>query len=71
MNFNLEAILWYLVALDCIVANLTAWFFKDCYEKNLGSISKHFPATKGWCLVYLCIMLWLGWALLRNGNLPW
>ena len=71
MNFNLEATLWYLFFMDCIGANLTAWFFKDWYEKNLGNLPKHFPATKGWCFVYLCLMLWLGWALLRQEILPW
>ena len=71
MNFNLEATLWYLFALDCIGANLTAWFFKDWYDENLGKARKYFPATKCWCFAYLCLMLWLGWALLRQGTLPW
>ena len=52
-------------------SEVPAWFFKDWYEKNLGNIPRHFPASKGWCLVYLGLMLWLGWALHRQGTLPW
>jgi hypothetical protein len=71
MEINLEAILWYLFLLDSIGANLMAWFFRNWYENKWKRIPRHFPATKSWCLAYLCLLLWLGFALQRNGILPW
>ena len=71
MKFNIEATIWYAVLLDSIGANIVAWFFAEWYEKNLKIKSKHFPATKGWCFVYLCMTLWVGCVLYRHELLPW
>lgn len=63
-----EAILFYLVLIDSIGANIVAWFFASWYKKNMNKgIVKHFPATKGWCLTYLVLVLWVGYGLSRLG----
>ena len=70
-RMNWEAIFWYVVLADSVAANFVAWFFRDWYENNLGNIPRHFPATKSWCLIYLALVLWIGWALYREGTLAW
>ncbi len=71
MPFNIEATIWYTILLDSIGANIVAWFCADWYRGNLKAIHKHFPASKGWCFVYLALVLWVGCALYRHGVLPW
>ena len=71
MEFNLEAILWYALAIDCSFAVTVSWFLKDWYDSAVPSIAKHFPATKAWSIAYLVLTFWLGSALLRAGILPW
>lgn len=71
MNFNFEATLWYILMIDCMGANLAAWFWKDWYDKNLGYFLSYFPLTKAWCLAYLVMTSWLGSVLFRLDVLPW
>ena len=68
---NLEAIIWYALTLDCIIAGIVSLFFRDWYEKKLPSIYKIFPVTYGWCLVYVCLVIWSGNLLWRLKILPW
>ena len=67
MEFTIEEILWYLVFIDSILVNLIVWLFPNWYEKKFKNMSKYFPASKGWCLWYLVLVLWIGYALLRLG----
>ena len=67
MEFTIEGILWYLVFVDSIFANLIVWFFPNWYEKKFINMSKYFPANKGWSLLYLVLVLWIGYALSRLG----
>ena len=70
MTFTIEAIIYYLVLIDSIGANITVWFFSKWYKKNIDKgIAKHFPASKGWALMYLILVLWVGCALWRLGIL--
>ena len=72
MVLNIEAIIYYLILIDSIGANITVWFFSKWYKKNFGKnrIVKHFPPTKGWVLLYLVLVLWVGYGLYRLGILP-
>ena len=65
MAWNIEAILWYIVFIDSIGANLMTWFFPGWYNKIYKKTSRIFPASKAWCAVYLVLVLWLGFALRR------
>ena len=71
MLFKIEAAIWYAILLDCIGANIVAWFCNDWYREKFKTIHKHFPATKGWCFVYLALVLWVGCVLYRLDALPW
>jgi hypothetical protein len=67
---SIEAIIFYLILIDSIGANVTAWFFANWYKKNVRWWNKHFPATKGWALWYLILVLWIGYGLQRLGMIP-
>ena len=42
-----EAIIYYIILIDAIGANITAWFFAKWYKKNMSKgLAKHFPASK-------------------------
>ncbi len=70
MAIGIEGIIWYLFLIDSIGAVITSFCCAKWYKKNMHKgIVKHFPATKGWCLVYLILVLWVGSALLRLGIL--
>jgi len=72
MAFNIEAIIYYIFLLDSIVDNLVIWFFPNLnkwYKKKW--FSKYFPATKGWGLWYLILIIWVGYSLYRLGILPY
>ena len=71
MAFNIEAFIFYLVLIDSIGANLTAYCCAKWYKKNFKGISKYFPLGKGWTVWYLILVLWVGYGLYRLGILPW
>ncbi|MFH1425745.1 MAG: hypothetical protein ABIG28_03415 [archaeon] len=64
-----EAIVYYLVLLDSIFAVLLAFCFHGWYKRHYKGFYRHFPATKGWVIWYLILVLWIGWALSRLGLL--
>lgn len=67
----IEAIIWWGFLLDSIGANMVAWFFPKWYKKEFKGIWKHLPVTKGWCAIYLLLVLWTGYGLYRLGILPY
>ena len=71
MDFNFEAFIWYILAADCAFALAVSFFSQDWYRESFPEVFKHFPATKAWCMVYLILILWLGYSLHRQGILPW
>ena len=71
MVLSIEAIIWYLVLIDSVGANIMTWCCAKWYKKNYKGFYKHFPATKGWALMYLLLVLWIGFALYRLGVLPY
>ena len=71
---NIEAIIWYGALLDSVGANIIVWcfpkFVKGC-KKKMPRVLKLLPLTKGWALVYLAFVIWVGSALARLGVLFW
>jgi hypothetical protein len=68
---NFESIIWYLFLLDALGANLFVWMgYGKGIQKKFKGFFKHFPLTKGWALMYLVLVLWVGSVLYRLGILP-
>lgn len=57
----IESIIFYLLLLDSITANIVAWFEESWYIKHFRLISRLFPMTKGWTTYYFILVLWIGW----------
>ena len=62
---NPEAIIYYLVLADSLFANIGAWLFPGWYKKNFPGLSKYIPLTKGWAIVYLILIIWIGTLLAK------
>jgi len=71
MTFNIEAILWYAILIDCIGASIVTLFFLDWYHENFPKLQKIFPLSKGWCIAYFLGVFWIGCLLYRMNILPW
>ena len=68
MYMSIEMILYYLILIDAIGANITAWTgLGEAVFKRVGVFSKYFPITRGWTTYYLILVLWIGYALVRLG----
>jgi len=67
----IEGIIYYLVLLDSIGANIVSWCCTKWYKKSVGKWAKHFPASRGWALWYFVLVLWIGSLMNRIGMIPW
>jgi hypothetical protein len=71
MAINIEAIIWYLFLLDSVGAVIASWCCAKRLNKTFKKLFKHLPLTKGWALIYLGLVLWVGYTLYRLGILPY
>jgi len=55
-----ELIIFYLLLIDSIGANLIAWFGEKWYTKHFHFFARLFPAIKGWAFYYLILVIWIG-----------
>lgn len=68
MELTLEVIIFYILLIDSIGANLMSWGGgRTWYQKNFRLMSRYFPVTKGWTTYYLILVLWIGVILYRSG----
>ena len=68
MITSIEVILFYILLVDSVAANLIVWLVGDrFYVKHFRSFSRLFPLTKGWSGAYLILILWIGSLLSRSG----
>lgn len=63
---EIEAIIYYLILIDALSANIVAWtgFGKQLLHSSVF-VKRHLPITRGWAVLYLVLVLWLGFALIR------
>ncbi len=62
---SIEALIFYVVVVDAIVANLFVQLDGMWYTKHLRIISRMFPLSAGWSLLYLVLVLWIGSLMVR------
>ncbi|MDP2629217.1 MAG: hypothetical protein Q8P45_00725 [Candidatus Harrisonbacteria bacterium] len=68
MKPTLEVIIFYILLIDSIGANLLVWFGSEkWYGLNFRLMSRFFPLSKGWAAYYLLLVLWMGLMLYRLG----
>ena len=68
MDYTLEVIIFLVLLIDSIGANLMAWTDgRTWYQKHFRLMSRYFPITKGWTTYYLFLVLLMGLMLYRVG----
>jgi len=68
MTMSIEAIIFYLVLIDSICANIAVWCspkLMKWYTKYWKGFSKAFPLAKGWTSFYFALVVWIGYGLSR------
>jgi hypothetical protein len=72
MEFQIDVIVFWLLLIDAIVANLMTWIGAEAWwPKKLQGLSRILPANKVWTTIYLLLVLWAGSILFRLDVLPW
>jgi hypothetical protein len=66
---SIEAIVFYILLIDAIGANLVVLFGSEWYMRHFRTISRWFPPAEGWALYYLVLVLWVGSLMYRAGML--
>ena len=66
---DIVTIIFFLLLIDAISANLVAYFGSEWYLRHVQTMSKWFPPAKGWTLYYLALVLWIGFLLFQSGRL--
>lgn len=62
MDLSWQAILFYLMLIDSIGANLMSFGGgRAWYQRNFRIISRYLPITKGWTIAYLALVLYIGY----------
>ncbi len=61
----IEKIVFFLLLVDSIGANLVAWIGEEWYTKHFRWLSRYFPPAEGWALYYLILVLWIGTLVFR------
>jgi hypothetical protein len=70
----LESIIFYLLLIDALGANLLAWSGgRVWWQQHMGFFARYLPLTQGWALYYLFLVLLFGALLMRHGLIifPW
>ena len=62
MDFNFQALFWYILAADCAFANVVAWFYQVGTGQVVLLFLNIFPLPRPWC-VGICF-LFFGWVAL-------
>ncbi|MFH0701126.1 MAG: hypothetical protein V2A62_01680 [Candidatus Woesearchaeota archaeon] len=65
MNIYWEGLLWYLIAIDCLVYNIMSWSQGKWHQKQTHWFTDYFPYQRGWGIIYLFLVLWIGFLLYR------
>ena len=66
---TVQEVVFYLLLIDAIGANLVMFFDQRWYTKHFRWFSRVFPPARGWAAYYLLLVLWIGWLLFDAGLL--
>ena len=62
MDFSILAIVFYVLLVDSLGANIAAWAHAEkWWNKHFPCVAKYFPLTKGWAGYYLILVLFIGY----------
>lgn len=61
MNWNIFEIIFWLLLIDSVFANVVAWGFEGWYLKNFRLMSRWFPIGRGWTTYYFILVIYIGY----------
>ncbi|MDA8597011.1 hypothetical protein N9L26_01600 [Candidatus Pacebacteria bacterium] len=66
MELSLESIIFYLLLIDALGANLLAWSGQQTWwQRAYSPIARHLPLARGWTTYYLLLVIIMGILLFR------
>ena len=68
-TMTVQEVVFYLLLIDAVGANLVMFFDQRWYTKHFRLFSRVFPPARGWAMYYLALVLWIGWLLYDAGML--
>lgn len=66
---TIQEIVFYLLLIDSVAATLVTWFDERWFTKHIRILTRVFPPAKGWAVIYLLLVFWIGWLLYSSGKL--
>ncbi len=70
MESIIYIVIFYLLLIDSIAANLMAWGGgKKWYHSHFRIMSRYLPMSKGWTTSYFVLVIFIGFLLCRFGVL--
>lgn len=61
----IEIIIFWILLIDSLSCNVIVWFGEKWYVKHFRTVSRLFPAGKGWAIYYFILVLWIGTLVYR------
>lgn len=61
MEISVLKIIFWILLVDSIGANIVSWTGNKWYRENFKLISRWFPPAKGWTILYLVLVLYIGY----------
>ena len=65
MQFYVEGIWWYVILVDALLYTFLAWSKGRLHTQTTHWLSPYFPLEKSVSIIYLVLVLWVGFALYR------
>lgn len=56
----MEIIIFWVLLVGSLGANLMAWCGSRWYMRHFNVFARWFPPSRGWALLYLALVLWIG-----------
>lgn len=63
MYTSIEAIIFYILVVDALIANIIAWLGAKWYLEHFQIMSRVFPMSKAWTGLYLVLVLFIGYLI--------
>lgn len=68
MDYTFEIVIFFLLLVDAIGANVYSWLGKDkWWKKHFRVFTRWVPRSRAWTGLYLALVLWIGYLLYRFG----
>lgn len=62
-ELNWQVVIFFILLIDSLGAVLLAWFGQSIWSKFFSPVARFFPMAKGWAVLYLGLVLLIGYLL--------